>query len=123
MASNDTPYSDAQITERLGTLQGWSHGDKAIRRTYETDGWPITLMLVNALGFIAEAADHHPDLAVSYRRVTVTLSTHSAGGVTAKDFELAEKFDEVALWRPRPGGALTGTPDKFVRSASSQARL
>ena len=99
-------------------MQGWSHGDKAIRRTYETDGWPITLMLVNALGFIAEAADHHPDLGVSYRRVTVTLSTHSAGGVTAKDFELAEKFDEVALWRPRPGGALTGTPDKFVRSAS-----
>jgi pterin-4a-carbinolamine dehydratase len=118
MASKDIPYTDAQITERLGTLQGWSHGDKAIRRTYETDGWPITLMLVNALGFIAEAADHHPDLGVSYRRVMVTLSTHSAGGVTAKDFELAERFDEVALWRPRPGGALTGTPDKFVRSAS-----
>jgi pterin-4a-carbinolamine dehydratase len=117
MASKDTPYTDAQITERLGSLQGWSHGDKAIHRTYETDGWPITLMLVNALGFIAEAADHHPDLGVSYRRVTVTLSTHGAGGVTAKDFELAEKFDEVALWRPRTGGALTGTPDKFVRSA------
>ena len=118
MANKETPYTDAQIAERLGTLQGWSPGDKAIRRTYETDGWPITLMLVNALGFIAEAADHHPDLVVGYRRVTVTLSSHSAGGVTAKDFELAEKFDEVALWRPRPGGALTGTQDKFVRSAS-----
>ena len=118
MASKDTPYTEAQITEQLGTLQGWSRSDNAIRRTYETDGWPTTLMLVNALGFIAEAADHHPDLAVSYRRVTVTLSTHSAGGVSAKDFELAEKFDEVALWRPRAGGALTGTPDKFVRSAS-----
>ena len=59
-----------------------------------------------------------PNNAVSYRRVTVTLSSHRAGGVTAKDFELAEKFDEVALWRPRGGGALTGTPDKFVRSAS-----
>jgi pterin-4a-carbinolamine dehydratase len=118
MASKDTPYTDAQITERLGTLQGWSRSDNAIRRTYETDGWPITLMLVNALGFIAEAADHHPDLVVGYRRVTVTLSSHSAGGVTAKDFELAEKFDQVALWRPRPAGALTGTPEKFVRSAS-----
>ena len=118
MPSKDTPYTKAQIVERLGTLQGWSQSDNAIRRTYETDGWPITLMLVNALGFIAEAADHHPDLAVGYRRVTVTLSSHSAGGVTAKDFELAEKFDEVALWRPRGGGALTGTPDKFVRSAS-----
>jgi pterin-4a-carbinolamine dehydratase len=118
MASKDTPYTDAQITERLGTLQGWSRSDNALRRPYETDGWPITLMLVNALGFIAEAADHHPDLVVGYRRVTVTLSSHSAGGVTAKDFELAEKFDQVALWRPRPGGALTGTPEKFVRSAS-----
>jgi 4a-hydroxytetrahydrobiopterin dehydratase len=118
MASKDTPYTEAQIAERLSTLEGWSHSDKAIRRTYETDGWPITLMLVNALGFIAEAADHHPDLVVGYRRVTVTLSSHSAGGVTAKDFELAKKFDEVALWRPRPGGVLTGTPDKFVRSAS-----
>jgi 4a-hydroxytetrahydrobiopterin dehydratase len=118
MASKDTPYTDTQIVERLGKLQGWSRSDNAIRRTYETDGWPVTLMLVNALGFIAEAADHHPDLAVSYRRVTVTLSTHDAGGVTAKDFELAEKFDEIALWRPRAGGALTGTTDKFVRSAS-----
>jgi pterin-4a-carbinolamine dehydratase len=118
MSSKDTPYTEAQIVERLGTLQGWSQSDNAIRRTYETDGWPITLMLVNALGFIAEAADHHPDLAVSYRRVTVTRSSHSASGVTAKDFELAEKFDEVALWRPRGGGALTGTTDKFVRSAS-----
>ena len=118
MTSKETPYTDAQIVERLVTMPGWSQSDKAIRRTYETDGWPITLMLVNALGFIAEAADHHPDLAVSYRRVTVTLSTHSAGGVTAKDFELAEKFDGVALWRPRADDALTGTPDKFVRSAS-----
>ena len=60
MANKETPYTDSQITERLGTLQGWSPGDKAIRRTYETDGWPITLMLVNALGFIAEAADLLP---------------------------------------------------------------
>ena len=118
MSTHEKPYTDAQITEQLGRLQGWSYKDEAIRRVYQTDGWPITLMLVNALGFIAEAADHHPDLVVGYRRVTVTLSSHSAGGVTAKDFELAKKFDEVALWRPRPGGALTGTPDKFVRSAS-----
>ena len=89
--------------------------DKAIRRIYETDGWPVTLMLVNALGFAAEAADHHPDLTVSYRRVAVALSTHSAGGITGKDFELAKKFDEIALWRPPVGGGLTGTTEKFVR--------
>lgn len=114
MAARDSAYSDAKIAERLGTLAGWRYEDQAIRRLYETDGWPVTLMLVNALGFAAEAADHHPDLTVTYRRVGVALSTHSAGGITAKDFELAKKFDEIALWRPA-GGALTGTLDKFVR--------
>jgi len=114
----EVPYTDAQIAEQLGGLQGWSYTDKAIRRVYETGGWPMTLMLVNALGFIAEAADHHPALIVTYKRVAVALSTHSAGGVTAKDFELARKFDEVAMWQPRPGSALTGTPDDFIRSGS-----
>jgi 4a-hydroxytetrahydrobiopterin dehydratase len=118
MSTQEKPYTDAQVTEQLGALHGWAYKDGAIRRAYQTDGWPITLMLVNALGFIAEAADHHPDLSVTYRRVGVALSTHSAGGVTAKDFELARKFDEVALWKPHPGGALTGTPDPFVRSGS-----
>lgn len=116
--SKDALYSDAQITAQLDGLPGWSYRDNAIRRVYETDGWPVTLMLVNALGFIAEAADHHPDLTVTYRRVTVALATHSAGGITAKDFELARKFDEHALWRPGGGGALTGTPDKFVRGVA-----
>jgi pterin-4a-carbinolamine dehydratase len=72
-------------------------------------------MLVNALGFVSEAADHHPDLTVTYKRVAVALSTHSAGGITAKDFELARKFDELATWRPRPGDALAGTTETFVR--------
>ena len=72
-------------------------------------------MLVNALGYLAEAAYHHPDLSVTWGRVTVKLSTHSAGGITDKDFELARRLEEVALWRPAAGGALTGTPNKFVR--------
>lgn len=115
MAARDSAYSDAEIAKQLGTLTGWRYEDKAIRRVYETDGWTVTLMLVGALGFAAEAADHHPDLTVSYRRVGVALATHSAGGITAKDFELAKKFDEIALWRPPAGGALTGTTEKFVR--------
>ena len=118
MAPKDSPLSEAEIAARLGTRPGWRYEEKAIRRVYETGGWPVTLMLVNALGFIAEAADHHPDLIVTYKRVAVALSTHSAGGVTAKDFELARKFDEVAMWQPRPGSALTGTPDDFIRSGS-----
>ncbi len=74
-------------------------------------------MLVNAIGFFAEAADHHPDLAVSWGKVQVKLWTHSAGGVTASDVELAKLIEQTALWRPRSGGrasALRGTTKKFV---------
>ena len=116
---NDEPtYSPAEIDERLRQLPGWHYESGSIQRVYETGGWPITLMLVNAIGFCAEAADHHPDLTVSWSRVTVALSTHSARGITDKDFELARKCDEVALWRPAEGAALKGTPEKFVRSGS-----
>jgi 4a-hydroxytetrahydrobiopterin dehydratase len=90
-----------------------------LRRKFVTDGWPTTLMLVNAIGYVSEAANHHPDLAVSWGKLWVKLQTHSAGGITDKDFALAKKIEEVALWRPASGGALTGTPDKFVQGASA----
>jgi len=118
MAQDEPTYSDAQIAERLGGLPGWWYEGASIRRVYDTDGWPTTLMLVGAIGFCAEAANHHPDLTVSWGRVTVALSTHSAKGITDKDFELARKCDEVALWRPSPGAGLKGTPAKFVRGRS-----
>jgi 4a-hydroxytetrahydrobiopterin dehydratase len=116
MAEKEKTYDETQIAERLRELPGWFYEDKWIRRVYKTDGWPTTLMLVNAIGYLAEAAYHHPDLAVTWGRVVVKLSTHSAGGITDKDFTLARKFDEVALWRPAAGEALEGTPNKFVRS-------
>jgi 4a-hydroxytetrahydrobiopterin dehydratase len=116
MAQKETTYNEAQIAERLGGLSGWYFEDGLIRRVYKTDGWQTTLMLVNAIGYCAEAAYHHPDLTVTWGRVTVKLSTHSAGGITDKDFELARKIEEIALWRPAAGSALEGTPNKFVRS-------
>jgi len=115
MAEKEATYDEAQIAARLASLPGWFFDGGWIRRHYKTDGWPTTLMLVTAIGYCAEAAYHHPDLAVTYARVTVKLSTHSAGGITEKDFELARKIEELALWRPS-GGALEGTPNKFVRS-------
>jgi pterin-4a-carbinolamine dehydratase len=72
------------------------------------------LMLVNAVGYLAEAAYHHPDLTVTWGRLTVKLQNHAAGGISDKDFELAKKIEEVVLWRPT-GGALEGTPNKWVR--------
>ena len=116
MATKEITYDEAQIAERLTALPGWYYEDKWLRRVYKTDGWPTTLMLVNAIGFFAEAADHHPDLSVTWGRITVKLATHSAGGITDKDFSLARKIEDVVLWRPKEGEALEGTPNKWVRS-------
>ncbi|HUL03513.1 MAG TPA: 4a-hydroxytetrahydrobiopterin dehydratase [Gemmatimonadales bacterium] len=113
--TKERTYTEAEIAEKLKALPGWWFEDGWIRRTYKTDGWPTTLMLVNAIGYVAEAANHHPDLAVTWARVIVKLMNHAAGGVTDKDFELARKMEDSVLWRPQ-GGALEGTPNKFVRS-------
>jgi 4a-hydroxytetrahydrobiopterin dehydratase len=109
-----TPLSAAEIADRLETLPAWRFEGGALLREYQTDGWPTTLMLVNAIGFFAEAADHHPDLVVSWGKVGVKLWTHSAGGVTASDVELARLIEQTALWRPPAGSAFRGTPKKFV---------
>src|SRR5213594_3309391 len=111
---------DDAVAARLEKeLPGWKLEDGWLRRKYSTDGWPTTLMLVNAIGFLAEAANHHPDLAVSWGQVTVKVNNHAAGGITDKDFELARKIEEAALWRPL-GGALEGTPNKFVRPGDAR---
>ena len=116
MAKKEPTYDEAQIAEKLKELPGWYLEDGWIRRVYKTDGWPTTLMLVNTVGYLAEAAYHHPDLTVTWARVTVKLMTHSAGGITAKDFLVAKRIEESALWRPDAGSPLgMGTPNKFVR--------
>ena len=117
-ASKDTVFSAAEIAERLRVLPHWSFADGAIRRRYRTHSWKGTLMVINTVGHLAEAAWHHPDIAASYDWVEVRLSTHSAKGITAKDFELAAKIEEVIHWRPgRAGGALDGTPEQDARFA------
>jgi len=100
MAEKEKTYDEAQIAERLASLPGWFFEGGWIRRHYKTDGWPTTLMLVTAIGYCAEAAYHHPDLAVTYARVTVKLSTHSAGGITDKDFDLAGAIDSLSPGAP-----------------------
>jgi 4a-hydroxytetrahydrobiopterin dehydratase len=109
-------FSDAEIAGKLkeSGLANWYLEDGMLRRKYTTDGWPTTLMLTNAIGFICEAADHHADLSVTWGKLWVKLKTHSAGGITEKDFALAQKIEEVVLWRPAKGGPLRGVPGKFV---------
>jgi 4a-hydroxytetrahydrobiopterin dehydratase len=107
-------YSEAEIERRLKEeLPHWYLENGWIRRKYRTSGWKASLMVVNAVGHLAEAAWHHPDLTVSYAFVIVKLMTHSAKGITDKDFALAKKIEEVVQWQPREtsGGVLEGTPD------------
>lgn len=110
----DAVYSVEEIEARLADeLPTWHLEDGWIRRKYKTGSWKGTLMVVNTVGHLAEAAWHHPDLTVSYAFVTVKLMNHAAKGITDKDFELAMKIEEVVLWQPGAieGSALEGTPD------------
>lgn len=117
MAEKEKTYTEAEVAGKLAEhgLTGWYLEDGWIRRKFTTDGWQATLLLVNAIGYLAEAAYHHPDLAVTWGKVWVKLKTHSAGGITDKDLALAKKIEEVTLWRPPPGGPLEGNPNKFVK--------
>jgi 4a-hydroxytetrahydrobiopterin dehydratase len=105
-------FTDEKVTERLKCeLPQWSLVSGYIVRRYKTSGWKGTLMVVNTIGHLAEAAWHHPDLRVSYSWTEVQLKTHSANGITEKDFALARKIEEVVFWQPaKEGGALEGTP-------------
>jgi 4a-hydroxytetrahydrobiopterin dehydratase len=121
-ATADETYTPEEIGERLAAeLPAWYYEDGWIRRKYKTSGWKGTLMVVNTVGHLAEAAWHHPDLTVSYAFVVVKLMNHAAKGVTDKDFALAKKIEEVVQWRPgaEPDSPLEGTPDdprfKYVK--------
>ncbi|MGB1800423.1 MAG: 4a-hydroxytetrahydrobiopterin dehydratase [Gammaproteobacteria bacterium] len=110
----DEVYTTEEINERLkDELPNWTYENGWIRRKYKTSGWKATLMVVNTVGHLAEAAWHHPDMTVSYAFVIVKLVNHAAKGVTDKDFELAKKIEEIIQWQPsaEEDSALEGTPD------------
>jgi len=116
-------YSEAEVTAKLqNELPQWYLENGWIRRKYKTSGWKATLMVVNTVGHLAEAAWHHPDLTVSYAFLIVKLQTHDAKGITDKDFELAAKIEQVIGWQPAKEvnadsskSALEGTPNEDVR--------
>jgi 4a-hydroxytetrahydrobiopterin dehydratase len=110
----DEVFTPEEVTARLQEeLPTWVYEDGWIRRKYKTSGWKGTLMVVNTVGHLAEAAWHHPDLTVSYAFVIVKLVNHAAKGITEKDFQLARKIEEVLMWQPatEEGSELEGTPD------------
>ena len=110
-------YTEDEIKARLeAELPHWYLEDGWIRRQYKTSSWKGTLMVINTVGHLAEAAWHHPDLTASYAWVEVRLMNHAAKGVTDKDFALAKKIEEVVGWQPGlEGGPLEGTPQDDLR--------
>ena len=94
MPSKKLSATEAQ--QRLKTIKGWTLDGDAIRKQYTFAGFLEAIAFVNRLAPKAEAADHHPDILINYKRVTLTYSTHSEGGLTAKDFEGAAMADACA---------------------------
>jgi len=88
--------STQDVQSQLAALDGWSVNSKdEITKTYTLAGFPQALLFVNAVGLLAEAAQHHPDILIQWKRVTLTLSTHDAGGLTQKDFDLAQQIEAL----------------------------
>jgi len=88
--------TDAEISQRLKALAEWRREGDAIRRSFTFGKFADGIRFVDRVAAQADAMDHHPDIDIRYTTITMTLSTHSAGGLTARDFELAAKIDAAA---------------------------
>lgn len=88
--------SDIEIKERLSLLNGWAQSDKTIEKEFKLKDFSDALSFTIKVGIEAEKQDHHPDILIhSWNKVKITLSTHSAGGITEKDFKLATVIDTI----------------------------
>ncbi len=89
-------FNKNEIQQKLKDLPGWSLQGKAIQKKYTLKSFLSAMELVNKIAGAAEEVQHHPDITISYNVVGVSLSTHSEGGVTRKDFDLAQQIDKLA---------------------------
>lgn len=87
--------TDEQIAHELSTVPDWTRDGASLTTSVQAESFLLALDLVMAVGLLAEKADHHPDIDIRWRTVTFALSTHSAGGLTKKDFKLARKIDRL----------------------------
>ena len=88
--------TEDEITARLAGLPGWAHTGASIAATFTRADFRDSLLFAGMVGFLAESANHQPDVAIAWNKVTLTLSTHSAGGLTAADFALAGQISALA---------------------------
>jgi len=91
-----SPLSDDEITNRLRQLSGWQLADGVIRKLFTFAALSDGIRFVDRVAQLADAADHHPDIDIRYTRVTISLWTHSAGGITEKDLNLAAQIERLA---------------------------
>lgn len=90
------PLSEADIAQRLKERKEWQKKDGQIQRVFQFPGFMDSISFVNRVAAHAESVDHHPDILVLYNRVTLSISTHDAKGITQKDFDFARMADEIA---------------------------
>jgi len=113
--AEDVVLTEEQLAGELATLPGWEIHEGWLRREYKTPGFAHTMMLVNTIGYLSEAAWHHPDLRVGYAQVTVKLQTHRVRAITGNDVDLARKIEDVVTWQPADESPLDGFPKKWIR--------
>lgn len=89
--------TDAEVQSKLQTLPGWTLQNGEITCTYQVKDFRVALLFVNAVGLLAEAAEHHPDITIKYNKITFALVTHDANGLTEKDFNLAQQISALPI--------------------------
>jgi 4a-hydroxytetrahydrobiopterin dehydratase len=95
-----TKLSDLEIRRALGELPGWSRKGEALTKTYSFARFGDGIRFVQQIADVADGMDHHPDIDIRYTKVTFSLSTHDAGGITQRDLDLAKKIEETAFAKP-----------------------
>ena len=113
--ADDVILSPDEIEQALKALPDWEIRDGWLRRKYKTPGWTHTLLLANTIAYLAEAANHHPDLELGYAQLIFKIQTHRVRGITASDVALAQKVHEVATWLPESESPLDGFPKKWIQ--------
>jgi 4a-hydroxytetrahydrobiopterin dehydratase len=93
------PLHEQEIRRRLAAIPGWDYTGRELRRVVELDGFPAAIAFVQRVAALAEEADHHPDIDIRFDTVVLALRTHSAHGITGKDFDLAGRIDGLGTGR------------------------
>jgi 4a-hydroxytetrahydrobiopterin dehydratase len=106
-------FTPEQVGVRLqGSLPGWTLQDGQLCRTFRTADFRTALLLTSVIGHLAEVAWHHPEITLGWGKVEVRLMSHDVGGITERDFALANEIERMADWRPDKHSGLSGTPDE-----------